>query len=159
MDEEGRVVSIYIAPDTGDEMEAREKVNAVQDRGLEGDRYFKGKGIWNEWEDNPNNEASDVTLIEAETIQAVRDDYDIDLNPWDPRRNIVTRNVPLNHLVGKRFQVGEAVCEGLNLCEPCGYMQGLLGKGKVGEALKHRGGLDTRVVETGVIEQGDTISF
>lgn len=159
MSETGRVVRIYTAPDTGEDMIEREKVTAVEDRGLEGDRYFKGKGIWNEWEDNPNNEASDITFIEAETLDAVEKDYDIDLDPSDPRRNVVTRGVPLNHLVGKQFTVGDAVCKGLNLCEPCGYMQGLVGKGKVGEALKHRGGLDARVVETGQIRRDSTISF
>lgn len=159
MSETGRVVRIYTAPDTGEDMIEREKVTAVENRGLEGDRYFKGKGIWNEWEDNPNNEASDITFIEAETLDAVGKDYDIDLDPSDPRRNVVTRGVPLNHLVGKQFTVGDAVCEGLNLCEPCGYMQGLVGKGKVGEALKHRGGLDARVVETGQIRRDSTISF
>lgn len=124
MSRKGQVVEIYIAPDTGDDMVEREKVEAIENRGLEGDRYFKGKGIWNEWEDNPNNEASDVTFIEMETIEAVREDYDIELDPWDPRRNIVTRNVPLNHLVGEEFHVGNAVCEGLNRCEPAGICKG-----------------------------------
>lgn len=159
MSETGRVVRIYIAPDTGEDMVEREEVTAVENRGLKGDRYYKGKGIWNEWEDNPNNEASDITFIEAETLEAVREDYDIDLDPSDPRRNVVTRGVPLNHLVGEQFTVGDAVCKGLNLCEPCGYMQGLVGKGKVGEALKHRGGLDAQVVETGQIQRDSTISF
>lgn len=158
MSGKGEVVDIYVGPDTGDDMIERDTVTAVENRGIEGDRYYKGKGIWNEWEDNPNNEASDITFIELETIQAVKDDYDIDLERSDPRRNVVTRNVALNHLVGEQFVVGDAICEGLNLCEPCGYMQGLVGKGKVAEALKHRGGLDARVVETGAIEKGAEIS-
>ncbi|WP_336360943.1 MOSC domain-containing protein [Haladaptatus sp. ZSTT2] len=157
MSENGVVVRIFTAPDTGDEMVEHESVNAVEDRGIEGDRYFKGKGIWNEWEDNPNNEASDITFIELEAIEAVREDYNIALALGDARRNVVTRDVALNHLVGKRFQVGDAVCEGLNLCEPCGYMQGLVGKGKVADALKHRGGLDARVIESGRIERDDAI--
>lgn len=98
MSETGRVVRIDTAPETGDDMVEREKVTAVEEGGLKGDRYFKGKGIWNEWEDNPNNEASDITFIEAETLDAVRNDYGIDLDPSDPRRNVVTRGVPLNHL-------------------------------------------------------------
>ena len=159
MERKGRVNYIYIAPDTGEDMDSRSEVEAVAGKGLKNDRYYKGKGIWNEWEDNPNNEASQITFIEIEAIRAVEEDYDIDLEPRDPRRNIVTEDVALNHLVGERFRVGEAVCEGLNLCEPCGYMQGLVGKGKVGSALKHRGGLDAEIVESGAIKLGDQISW
>ncbi|MFC6733857.1 MULTISPECIES: MOSC domain-containing protein [unclassified Haladaptatus] len=159
MSSDGRVVHIFTAPDTGDDMVEQASVNAVENRGIEGDRYYKGKGIWNEWEEDENNEASEITFIEAEAIEACREDYDIDLEPSDARRNVVTRGVPLNHLVGKQFTVGEAVCEGLNLCEPCGYMQGLVGKGKVAEALKHRGGLDARIVKSGEISRDDAISL
>lgn len=159
MARKGQVVHVFVSPDTGEEMIEREQINAVAGQGIEGDRYYKGKGIWNEWEDNPNNEASEVTFIEEESINSVKEDYGIDLDPSDPRRNIVTQDVPLNHLVGEQFQVGDAICEGLNLCEPCGYMQGLVGKGNVGEALKHRGGLDACIVEGGPIEQGSNIEF
>ena len=159
MDRTGTVVHIHIAPDSGEEMVAREAVEAVADRGIRGDRYFDEDGSRTEWGDDPDGEASDITFIEAEAIEAVAADYGIDLDPGEPRRNVTTRDVALNHLVGERFRVGEAVCEGRTRCEPCGYVQSLVGKGNVGEALKHRGGLDARVVESGSIECGDPIEW
>lgn len=153
---QGTVESIYISSETAGEMVSKESVDAVESRGLRGDRYFKGEGIWNEM-DSEETEASDVTFIEAEAIEAVRQDYDIDLEYHDPRRNIVTRSVALNHLVGTEFRVGNVVCEGVGLCSPCGYMQGLVGKGDVADALKHRGGLDARVTVSGEVSVGDDI--
>ena len=155
---QGTVEHIHIAPETADEMVAEQSVEAVEGRGLRGDRYFKGEGIWNEM-DSEETEASDVTFIEAEAMEAVSRDYDIDLEFGEPRRNVTTRDVALNHLVGRKFWVGEAVCEGVGLCSPCGYMQGLVGKGKVAEALTHRGGLDATVIESGTIAVGDTIEW
>lgn len=152
----GRVEHIHIAPNTAEDMVAKAAVEAVAERGIRGDRYFKGKGIWNEWDDD-RAEASDITFVEAEAVDAVERDYDIDLDPGEVRRNITTRDTALNHLVGVPFKVGDAVCAGTGLCEPCGYMQGLVGKGKVAEALKHRGGLDARIVESGTIRTGDRI--
>ncbi len=154
----GSVAQIYIAPETADDMVQKETVEAVESRGLRGDRYYYGGGIWSEM-DSEETEASDVTLIEAEAIEAVREDYDIDLEFGDPRRNVITRDVALNHLVGERFTIGDVVCEGVGLCSPCGYMQGLVGKGKVAEALTHRGGLDATIVESGEISVGDTIEW
>ena len=83
--------------------------------------------------------------------------YDIEVAPGEPRRNLTTRGMALNHLVGEQFRVGEVVCEGTGLCSPCGYLQGLVGEDNLGEALKHRGGLDARIVESGTIHVGDTI--
>ncbi len=155
---DGSVVDIYITPETAGDMVRKRAVEAVESRGLRGDRYYSGDGIWNEM-DGEETEASDVTFIEAEAIEAVREDYDIDLGFGDPRRNVVTRDVALNHLVGERFTVGNVVCEGVGLCSPCGYMQGLVGKGNVAEALTHRGGLDATVVESGEISVGDTVEW
>jgi hypothetical protein len=152
----GSVERIHIAPETGGEPVARESVDAVADRGLREDRYFKGEGIYNDMDEL---EPSDVTLIEAEALEAVATDYDVDFEPGAHRRNITTRGVALNHLVGEQFTVGEAVIEGIELCEPCGYMQELSEQPDAAEALKHRGGLDARIVESGEISVGDEISW
>ncbi|WP_132059211.1 MOSC domain-containing protein [Halorussus amylolyticus] len=150
----GAVERIHIAPGTGGDLEPRDFVEAVADRGIEEDRYYKGEGIYNEQDDL---EPSDVTLIEAEALEAVAEDYDVDLDPGAHRRNITTRGVALNHLVGERFRVGEAVIEGTALCEPCEYMQSLAHQPDAAEALKHRGGLDARIVESGSVSVGDDI--
>jgi hypothetical protein len=150
----GRVERIHIAPETGGGPESRESVDAVAGRGLEGDRYFRGDGIYNEREDL---EPSDVTLIEAEALKAASEDYRVEFDPGAHRRNITTRGVALNHLVGERFRVGEAVFEGTGLCEPCGYMQSLADQPDAVTALTHRGGLDARIVESGTVSVGDDV--
>ena len=158
----GRVEGIHIAPDSGDPMQARTDVEAVAGRGLRGDRYFEERGLWNFLDEDPNRdvkEASDVTFIEAEALAAVEQEASIEITPGAHRRNVTTRNVPLNHLVGQTFTVGDAICEGIRLCEPCGYMQSLVGKEGLSKALAHRGGLDATVVESGPIAIDDEVRW
>jgi hypothetical protein len=150
----GSVVRIHVAPDTGGDPEPRDSVEAVAGRGIEGDRYYRGEGIYNEREDL---EPSDVTLIEAEALEAAAEDYGVEFEPGSHRRNVTTRGVALNHLVGERFRVGGAVVEGTGLCEPCGYMESLAGRTDAAVSLEHRGGLDARIVESGTIGVGDDV--
>jgi MOSC domain-containing protein YiiM len=128
------------------------EVNAHAGRGLEGDRYFAGTGKFKKLE--PKRQA---TFIEVEAIEAVARDYGIPLDVTEPRRNIVTRGIALNHLVGKTFTVGKATFKGIKLCEPCEYMQGLVGK-PVREPLKHRGGLNAEIVTSGKVRVGDGLT-
>lgn len=150
----GSVVEIHIAPETGGSPESRDAVDAVAGRGLEGDRYFRGEGLYNERDDL---DPSDVTLIEAEALDAAAEDYGVEFESGSHRRNITTRGVALNHLVGERFRVGEVVCEGVRLCEPCDYLQRVTREGVL-DALVHRGGLRTTVVEGGTLRAGDAVS-
>jgi hypothetical protein len=150
----GSIEEIHIAPETGGGPEPRALVEAVANRGLEGDRYYNAEGIYNERDDL---EPSDVTLIEVEALEAAVRDYGVDFGPGTHRRNITTRRVALNHLVGERFRVGEAVLEGTDLCDPCGYMESLADQPDAVTALEHRGGLDARIVESGTMEIGDEV--
>jgi MOSC domain-containing protein YiiM len=131
-----------------------DQVVCVVGHGLEGDRKFRREGL----PPGKNGPDREVTLIEAEAIEAVNRDCDTKLRPVETRRNVLTRGVALNHLVGKRFRVGEAVLEGLRLCEPCEHLESLTRPG-VREALLHRGGLRAQVVEGGSIKVGDPISL
>jgi MOSC domain-containing protein YiiM len=152
---EGEVSPIHIAPDEGDATHAVNEIRAVAGRGLEGDRYFNHSGKFSHKE-NPGRE---VTLIESEAIDALGRDYGIRLELGDSRRNIVTRGVPLNHLVGREFKVGSTVVlEGVRLCDPCGYLEGLTVPG-VKKGLAHRGGLNARIVSEGTIRRGDPITL
>lgn len=152
----GRVAAIHLASETGGDPEPVESVRAVAGRGLEGDRYCRGEGIYNETD---SLEPSDVTLIETEALAAARDDYGVDLENGAHRRNVTTRGVALNHLVGERIRVGEVILEGLGLCEPCGYMESLADQPDAADALEHRGGLDARIVESGEFRVGTTIHW
>ncbi|MCD2202709.1 MOSC domain-containing protein [Halobacterium sp. KA-6] len=155
----GTAERIYTAPDAGVEMVERSDVEAVAGRGLRGDRYFSDikTGTFVTWDaDEDRKDGYDLTLIEAEAVEAIEREAGIELAPGEHRRNVVTRDVALNHLVGTRFRVGSVVCRGHRLCEPCGYLQDLLGE-DVLDALAHRGGLRADVLETGVIRPGDTV--
>ena len=151
-DLKGEVAAIFIASGEGEATESREKVQAVAGSGLEGDRYFGDAGTFGD-----GTRKSQITLIEWEAIEALNRDYDIPFEPGESRRNLVTRGIALNHLVHQRFKVGEAVCVGVRLCEPCTYLEGLTRDG-VRKGLIHRGGLRAQILEGGVIRVGDTIS-
>ncbi len=149
----GHVISIHITTEATRPMIAIGEARAVVGKGLEGDRYFHGNGTFSR-KPKPDRE---VTLIEAEAIEAVTHDYGITLAPGDARRNIVTRNVALNHLVGREFSVGGVRLRGLGLCEPCTHLAKLT-TADVSKALIHRGGLRAQILTDGVIRVGDVIS-
>jgi len=136
-------------------MESVEAVEAVAGRGLRGDRYFEETGLYDRKTGLP--EGTDVTLIEREALDALERDYDVSLPPSETRRNILTSDVALNHLVDAEFRVGEAVLTGVRLCEPCGYMESKASVEGAAEGLTHRGGLNADVVESGTIAVGDSV--
>ena len=146
------VVSIHIAPAALQPMVPLEEVHAVPGRGLEGDRYFTGGGTYSETE----GEGREVTLIELEALDRLRTDYDIDLLPNETRRNISTRGITLDELIGHEFRIGDVRMRGIRSCEPCAHLVELSGK-KVLRGLVHRGGLRAEIVSDGVIHVGDPI--
>jgi MOSC domain-containing protein YiiM len=149
----GEVVSIHVAPKAGAPMESLSRVEAIAGRGLVGDRYFARTGYWSK-----NAEVSrEITLIEIEAIEAMAREKGIRIAPDAARRNLVTRGVPLNHLVACGFQVGTVRLRGTRLCEPCQYLEGLTVKGVL-RGLIHRGGLRADIVSGGIIQVGDFIT-
>jgi MOSC domain-containing protein YiiM len=148
----GEVVSIHIAPQEGASTVAVDEVKAVAGKGLEGDRYHKLAGTFSKKE-GPQRE---VTLIEVEALEAMERDHKIKFELGDSRRNIVTRGVPLNHLVDREFEVGEAVFRGIRLCDPCGYLENMTHPG-IRKGLANRGGLNAQIVSGGLIRPGDAV--
>ena len=142
----GNVVSIFIAREAAMPMESREEVKAVTGRGLEGDRYFEGTGHWSK----TPGVGREVTLIEIEAIEALEGERNIAITPGATRRNVVARGVPLNHLVGREFQLGAVRLRGTRLCEPCTYLESLTQQGVL-SGLIHRGGLRAEIVTGGTI--------
>jgi MOSC domain-containing protein YiiM len=132
-------------------MQSVDEARAVPGRGLEGDRYFNHAGTFSK--PQPDRE---LTLIEAEAVEALKRELDVDYGLGDSRRNIVTRGVPLNHLVGKEFWIGEVKARGLRLCEPCSHLQKLSHE-KVLPGLVHRGGLRAQILIQGTIRVGAAV--
>src|SRR2546422_8480696 len=148
---EGTVISINIAPEAEAPMQSVSEVRAIPGKGLEGDRYFNHEGTFSK--PQPDRE---LTLIEAEAIEGLRREFEIDFALSGSRRNVVTRGVPLNHLVGREFWIGEVKARGLRLCEPCSHLQKLSHE-KVLPGLVHRGGLRAQILTEGTIRIGETI--
>lgn len=144
---QGTVVSIHFAPGSrgdGEPVTSANEARAVAGKGLEGDRYFG------------TSEDREVSLIEAEAIEALGRDTGLKLAPGDARRNIVTRGVRLNDLLEKEFAVGEVRLRGLRLSEPCEHLAGLTDQ-RVLPGLTHRGGLKAQILHGGTIHVGDII--
>lgn len=149
----GVVTDVHIATTGGAPMVPTQQAQAVTGRGLEGDRYFAETGFYS-WFGGPIRH---VSLIEWEVLERLRLDHNLPLEPGATRRNIVTRGVPLGHLIGRRFRVGRATLRGVEICEPCGHLVDLTGNRALLSALIHRGGLHAEVVADGTIRLGDPI--
>ena len=149
----GELVGIYVAANEGEPMESRAEAMLVEGVGIDGDRYAAAAGKFS----GTRRGGRQVTLIEREAVEAAAREHDLDLTHGDTRRNLITLGVPLNHLVGRDFRVGDVVLRGLRLAEPCAYLEGLLGRDGVRKALIHRGGLRADIVSGGTIRPGDSI--
>jgi MOSC domain-containing protein YiiM len=134
-------------------MKTVEEAHALPGRGLEGDRYFLRTGTYS-GKDGADRE---ITFIEMEALDALRRDYGVPLEPGETRRNVATRGVPLNHLVGRVFRLGSTTVRGLRLCEPCSHMERLAGK-RIRPGLVHRGGLRAQILTEGWIRVGDEVT-
>jgi len=148
----GVVLSIHITGGGSEPMRPVDRIRAIAGIGLEGDRYAIGSGHYS----GDQKVDRQVTLIEAEMIEALEKGSGIALAPGETRRNVTTRGIRLNDLVGRRFRIGEVVCEGTRLCEPCQYLADLLGK-PILAPLVHRAGLRARILTGGEIAAGDPV--
>jgi MOSC domain-containing protein YiiM len=143
--DEGRVEGIFIGPKY--ELPGSvERVRAIAGRGLEGNRYF--------FDDAPPGRA--LTLIAAEALEAYEAENGRELTAAESRRNVLTRGIDLNALVGKRFRVGGVECLGVELCEPCTSLEALTHPGVI-KGMVHRAGLNADVLSDGVIAVGDPV--
>jgi MOSC domain-containing protein YiiM len=136
----GRVEAIRIAPE---HEQLPEPVNSIEvtDDGLQGDRYY-GRG--------------DITLIEAEALDAFHEETGIPLTHAEIRRQVLTSGIRLNDLVKKRFRVGGVEAVGVEWCEPCNHVQGLTYPGVL-KGMVHRAGLRADIVQPGTIAVGDEV--
>jgi hypothetical protein len=143
----GSVAAILLAPDAEQPMVAVQGAQAVAGRGLEGDRYFDGRGTFSK-----PGRGYELTLVQDEVLTEIG-------LPWEQaRRNIVTRGVDLNQLVGHRFTVGSVECIGRRLAEPCSHLERLSGPGIL-RPLVHRGGLRADILSGGTIAVGDRVAM
>lgn len=148
----GKVNGIFIASNFGDDTISVEQVTLIPGKGIEGDRYF-GKLAKPGQEKKPGRE---LTLIQSEVLQLIREQAGIDITPAETRRNILTKGISLNDLVGQDFSIGEVQLHGVRLCEPCQYLADRTDP-RLLTALVHRGGLRADILTAGTIHVNDLI--
>jgi MOSC domain-containing protein YiiM len=147
----GHLLHIHIAPSARAKMDSLNTARLLPGIGIEGDRYATGLGTY-----SPFPDIREVTLIETETLEALRRDHGVELAPDQHRRNLTTGGVPLNHLVGRRFRVGAVLLEGGRLNTPCRYLDMITGL-TVCDLMVHRSGLNARILDGDEIRTGDRI--
>jgi MOSC domain-containing protein YiiM len=145
----GEIVGIFVTADRGELPAPVDRARALAGKGLEGNRYFYADG------NAPDGRA--LTLIATEALEAMEREHEIHLEAAASRRNILTRGIDVNSLVGKRFRIGDVECRGVELCEPCTHLQSLTQPGVI-EGLVHRGGLNADILSDGQIAVGDPIT-
>jgi MOSC domain-containing protein YiiM len=149
----GHVEAIFVAPQAGAPMRRLEEACAIAGRGIEGDRYSLGRGTFSV----AGGRGNEITLIAGEVLDALALPDDRPLFGEDARRNLVTRGIDVNALVGRRFRIGELELIGRRLCEPCAHLQRLTRPGVL-RALVGCGGLRADLLSTGTLRIGDAIS-
>jgi MOSC domain-containing protein YiiM len=151
---QGELLHIHVASNAAAPMEELREARLVAGIGIEGDRYATGLGTYSKKQHLDRQ----VTLIEIEVLEAIARDRGIELAPSEHRRNLTTRGVPLGHLVGQYFRVGDCVLYGGRMNVPCLYLETLLGK-KVFKPLLNRSGLNCRIVMGGIIRNLERIEW
>ena len=142
----GRVEQINIGP-LHEVPAPVERVQAHAGKGLLGNRYYFDDGA------EPGRA---LTLIAAEAIEGMAAEHGVEITAAESRRNVLTRGIDLNALVGKRFSVGDVECVGVELCEPCKHLEGVTRPGVI-KGLAHRGGLNADILTDGEIAVGDEV--
>ena len=150
----GIVESLFLAPQQDAPVQQQTSLQVLAGQGIRGDRYFLSQAPLS---GTPAaNRKEDLTLIDAAQLEHFNEHFGLRIPHGDFRRNIITRGIDLNALVGKRFRVGTALCEGMELCEPCSKLARTVSR-QVLPHLVHRAGLRAAIIESGDIEPGDTI--
>ena len=144
------VYKICIAKKSGEIMQNVNNIEVVADKGIVNDRYF-----------NDNNDKDiQITLIESENIDRFNEKSKTNIPYIDFRRNIITKGIKLNELIGKEILIGEVRLKGHRLCDPCKYLQDKLQKENLFKNLAYlhsRGGLRCEILESGIIALKDYI--
>jgi MOSC domain-containing protein YiiM len=150
----GVIRHLHITPRAFLPMRSMPELNLVAGKGIEGDRYMIGReeGFYS----SKPEEGRQITLFEIETLIALKRDAGIDLGPKEHRRNVTTEGVPLTHLVGKQFWLGDVLLEATRLSIPCRHIEEVTGK-SIFDPLINRSGLNCKILTGGTIRVGDIV--
>jgi MOSC domain-containing protein YiiM len=151
----GKVIAIFVAQTKHAEQLTVDAVQLKAGKGIVGDRFFGFR---------QKQPGRNLTMIEAEVIAQFNQQFQQTIPLHATRRNIVTQGIRLNELVGKTFRIGEVLCRGIELCEPCKVMaRQLSGTGlsqaEIINAFANKGGLRAEVLLDGIVRLSDSITL
>ena len=142
-----KIIEIGITGGSNKEIEKVKSIEVVSGKGIKGDRYFH----------DFNEEKNQLTLIESENIDNYNNTFKTNFNYLEFRRNLITKNIQLNDLVGKILMIGEVKIKAHDLCRPCKTLQEKLGKDNIIKEFLRKGGLRCEILNSGNIKIGDNI--
>jgi MOSC domain-containing protein YiiM len=150
----GVVRFLHLTPRAFLPMRAMPEMRLIAGKGIEGDRYMIGReeGFYS----HKPEDGRQVTLFEFETLIALKRDANIDLGPEEHRRNVTVEGVPLTHLVGRQFWLGETLLEATRLSIPCRHIEEITGKA-IFDPLINRSGLNCKILKGGTVRVGDPV--
>ena len=141
------VIKIGIAKSKSEEIQEVTEINLSAGKGIIGDRYFHEK----------NEDRNQITLIESENIDYYNNKFNLKIPYLNFRRNIVTKKIKLNDLVGKKLIIGKTEIKGIDLCRPCKSLQENLGQNNIIKEFLRMGGLRCEILTSSIIKVGDEI--
>ncbi len=154
MIETGRVVGLFIVDRRAEPMKRVERLSALAGQGIEGDRYLLGTGTYSK-KPEPGRQ---ITLIQSEVLESLKDKFDITVKPEESRRNVLTEGIEINDLIGTEFFVGTVRLHAHRKTEPCKYLENLLDQPGLYNELWGNGGVSCEILTDGIIKEGDLIT-
>ena len=150
----GSVVGLYTVDRMAAPMKRMEQLNALAGLGIEGDRYFLGTGTYSK-KPEPGRQ---ITLIESEVLEWLKDEFEITVKPEESRRNVLTRGIGINDLIATEFFVGPVLLWAHRITQPCPYLEKLLDRPGLYQALWDKGGISCEILSDGIIKEGNLIT-
>ena len=144
-----KVLKLGIVKDSNKTIEEVTSIEVIANKGVVGDRHY----------DEYNDPYNQLTLIESENIDYYNTKYSLDIPYKDFRRNIVTKGIQLNELIGKKIKIGDVEVEGIDLCRPCRHLTEVLNQPNILKEFLRRGGLRCQILSSSRISVNDEIKI
>ena len=142
-----KVIRLGIAKNNNQKIQEVDKIELLAGKGVVGDRHF-----------HENNDIrNQVTLIESENIDYYNNKFKTNYSYIDFRRNVVTKGIQLNDLVGKKLLIGSVKVQGHDLCRPCKHLEETLKGQDIIKEFLRRGGLRCEILKSGTVNIEDEI--
>ena len=144
-----KVLKLGVTNTNNKEIEEFDSIDVIAGKGIVGDRHFK----------DFNDPYCQLSLIESENIDYYNVKYGLNIPYVNFRRNIVTKGIKLNDLIGKKLKIGEVEVEGIDLCRPCRHLTEMLGQVNILKEFLRKGGLRCQILSSSNIKIGDSIKI